>query len=57
MKKQVWLRPDQVWLVRMCLEFADHQLASDPIPSPISKMAGAYTRKQIEEVLPLFETV
>jgi len=58
MKKQVWLRPDQVDLVISVLNYFDQKLNGELcFGNEAHKVAGRYTRRRIAEVLALFTGV
>lgn len=54
-KKQIWLRPDQVDLMRCCLELAQTKLNEGYVDSKVHKMAGRYTFRRITELIALLD--
>ena len=59
MKKQIWLRPDQVELVVSCLKFMQKELNDGHVSSAAHKQpdlfAGRFMYARINDVLELFE--
>lgn len=55
MKKQIWLRPDQVDLVVACLKYVRGQLVTDHhLLNGAQRMSCTYTAAQLSEVLKIF---
>lgn len=52
-KKQIWIRPDQVDLMRCCLVLVQAKLEEVILESRAHKMAGIYTARRISELIEL----
>lgn len=55
MKRQVWIRQDQVELVIACLELAKQRMNDGPKMNDAHVVACRYTANRIDDVLKLFE--
>lgn len=53
MKTQLWLRPDQVELLRDSLVFTKEKLNEGTVLSDAHKMAGRFVYRRIDELLAL----
>lgn len=53
MKTQLWLRPDQVELLRDSLVFTKEKLNEGTMLSDAHKMAGRFVYRRIDELLAL----
>ena len=51
MKKQFWMRPDQVELTIECLKFSKMKIADRSIQGDAHEMAGRFVFKRINELL------
>lgn len=51
MKTQIWLRPDQVDLLRETIVFAKARLDDGLVSSEAHKMDGRYTYRRLDELL------
>lgn len=51
MKTQIWLRPDQVDLLREIILFTKDRLNDGLVSSEAHKMAGRYTYRRLDELL------
>lgn len=53
MKTQLWLRPDQVELLRDSLVFTKEKLNEGTVLSDAHKMAGRFVYRRLDELLAL----
>lgn len=56
MNTQLWLRPDQVELLRDSLVFTKEKLNEGTVLSDAHKMAGRFVYRRIDELLALLPT-